>query len=229
MEQGNNFDVLIIDDNSPDGTGKLADEMAKDNPRIQVIHRKGKLGLGTAYVAGFKYALGKNYDFIFEMDADFSHNPADLPRLLEATNYADLVIGSRWVRGGGIINWSPLRRAISRGGSLYARFLLGVPVKDLTSGFKCFRREALASLDLDLLKSNGYGFQVEVNYICSKAGFRLKEVPIIFPDRVRGKSKMSGKIVLEAMGVVWKLRHKKIPLQNISSSSQIEQARSVTR
>jgi dolichol-phosphate mannosyltransferase len=199
-------DVLIIDDNSPDGTGQVADEIASTDPRIRVLHRPEKLGLGTAYVSGFRHALANRYDRVVEMDADFSHRPVDLSRLLEAAATADLVIGSRNVRGGKVVGWSPLRRMISRGGSLYARLVLGIPVRDCTGGFKCLTRRALSHLDLDLLQSNGYAFQVEVNYACYRAGMRIVEVPIVFPDRVRGKSKMSLQIMIEAALLVLRLR-----------------------
>jgi dolichol-phosphate mannosyltransferase len=206
LSQGAHFDVLVVDDNSPDGTGRLADEMARSDRRVTVLHRDGKLGLGTAYVAGFKHSLARGYDFVFEMDADFSHDPADLSRLLEAAQQADVVIGSRWVPGGGAPNWSWPRVLISRGGSVYSRLILGLPIADLTSGFKCFRREVLASLNLDAIGSNGYAFQVEVNYLCSRRGYRIAEVPIVFVDRRVGKSKMSGAIVVEAMLMVLKYR-----------------------
>jgi dolichol-phosphate mannosyltransferase len=204
--QGENFDVLIVDDRSPDGTGVVADALAAEDARVHVLHREGKLGLGTAYLAGFKLALAWGYEAVFEMDADFSHSPADLPRLLAAVDVADVAIGSRWVPGGGTVDWSLLRRLISRGGSWYAGLILGLPVSDLTSGFKCFRREVLAALDLDRVRSNGYGFQVEMNYLCHRAGFRLAEVPIVFPDRTVGCSKMSWRIILEAAVRVWQLR-----------------------
>ena len=206
LGQGEHFDVLVVDDNSPDQTGRLADEMAANDPRVHVIHRSGKLGLGTAYVAGFKWALARGYDFVFEMDADFSHDPADLPRLLAAAQQADLVIGSRWIPGGGAPNWSWLRTFISRGGSIFSRLVLGLAIADLTSGFKCFRREALASLNLDAIVSNGYAFQVEVNYLFARKGYRVVEVPIVFVDRRVGKSKMSSHIVVEAMIMVLKTR-----------------------
>ena len=206
LGQGDHFNVLIVDDNSPDGTGQLADQLANGDPRVAVIHRQEKRGLGTAYVAGFEQALTQGYDFVFEMDADFSHDPADLPRLLAAAESADVVIGSRWVDGGGARNWSWLRTCVSRGGSIFARTVLGLPIADLTSGFKCFRREVLASLNLRNVGSNGYSFQVEVNYICSRRGFRIAEVPIVFVDRRVGKSKMSSGIVLEAMLMVLRYR-----------------------
>lgn len=199
-------DILIVDDNSPDGTGRIADEIAAREQRLEVLHRPGKAGLGTAYIAGFQHALAHGYERIVEMDADFSHRPEDLPKLLRAADGADLVIGSRAVPGGSVIGWSPLRHIISRGGSWYARLLLGLPVQDCTSGFKCFRREALAALDLRSVRSNGYAFQVELNYLCHRAGCRIAEVPITFPDRRVGHSKMSRRIVLEAATLVWQLR-----------------------
>jgi len=196
------IDVLVVDDASPDGTGELAEMLAEANPAVHVIHRQGKLGLGTAYLAGFQYALRRGYDLVVEMDADFSHRPEDLPALIAAARGADVVIGSRWVRGGKAVGWSPLRRLLSEGGSLYARWLLDLPVLDCTSGFKCFRRSALETLDLDAIHSSGYAFQVEVNYLCRRNGLRLAEVPITFPDRAEGESKMSLRIVLEAWWLV---------------------------
>ncbi len=201
--------LLVVDDNSPDGTGDLADSLASTDSRVHVLHRAGKEGLGRAYVAGFRLALEWGYDRIVEMDCDFSHRPEDLPRLLAAADTADVVIGSRNVPGGRAVDWSPIRHLISKGGSLYTRLLLGLPVRDCTSGFKCFRRDVLAALDLDRVASNGYGFQVELNYLAHRAGFRLVEVPIIFPDRTVGSSKMSGRIVLEAALMVWNLRRQK--------------------
>ena len=200
-------DLLIVDDNSPDGTGQLADELAAHNPRVHVLHRSGKLGLGTAYIAGFRYALSKGYEYIFEMDADFSHDPVYLPALLGAAkDGAGVVIGSRRVPGGGTENWGLSRQLISAGGSLYARTILGLVVRDLTSGFKCFRREVLAAIDLDAVHSNGYSFQIEMTYRAVRKGFSVAEVPIIFIDRRAGQSKMSSKIFAEAMGMVWRLR-----------------------
>ncbi|MFN8635050.1 MAG: polyprenol monophosphomannose synthase [Chloroflexota bacterium] len=206
LGQGESFNVLVVDDNSPDGTGAIADELAAADSRVNVIHRDGKRGLGTAYVAGFKWALERGFDYIFEMDADFSHDPDALPRLLDGAIQGDCAVGSRWVPGGGTENWSLLRKLISRGGSLYAKLILGVPVNDLTSGFKCFAAYVLRSLDLDSIQSNGYGFQVEVNYRCHRLGFRIVEVPIYFVDRRVGQSKMSSGIVFEAAKVVWRLR-----------------------
>ena len=198
--------VLVVDDNSPDGTGELADAISLQTPRVHVVHRTDKQGLGTAFIVGFQYALAHDYDCIVEMDADFSHRPEDLPGLLRSTETADVVIGSRNVPGGRVIGWSLLRHIISKGGSFYARLMLGLPVRDCTSGFKCFRRSAVEALDLTKLRSNGYAFQVEVNYACARAGLRFVEVPIVFPDRVRGVSKMSPRIALEATWLVLRLR-----------------------
>jgi dolichol-phosphate mannosyltransferase len=200
-------DLLIVDDASPDGTGQLADQLAATDAKVTVLHRAGKLGLGTAYIAGFKQALARNYEFVFEMDCDFSHDPKYLPLLLErARAGADLVLGSRYVDGGGTVNWGPVRKLISRGGSLYARTILGVGVRDLTGGFKCFRRRVLEALDLDSVSAQGYGFQIELTYRTLRQGFAVEEVPIVFVDRRVGQSKMSKKIFLEALTLVWKLR-----------------------
>ena len=198
--------ILVVDDNSPDGTGELADEMAQRDVRVNVIHREGKLGLGTAYIAGFKWALERAYPRVFEMDADFSHQPRYIPEFLKAADSADLVLGTRYIRGGGTEGWSMLRSFISRAGNLYARLILWMGFHDLTGGFKCFRREVLEALDLDDIKSTGYAFQIELTYRAHKAGFRIVETPIVFPDRTRGQSKMSQGIVWEAMINVIKLR-----------------------
>lgn len=201
------LDVLVVDDNSPDGTGQIADALAAKEPRIQVLHREKKEGLGRAYLAAFRWALEHGYPYVLEMDADFSHDPRYLPKLLdEAERGADLVIGSRYVQGGGTVNWGIGRQIISRGGSLYARTILGVRVRDLTAGFKCFRRKVLEALDLDGVTSSGYGFQIELTYKTLKKGFRVSEVPIVFEDRRVGHSKMNRKIFLEALWKVWKLR-----------------------
>ena len=197
-------DILIVDDNSPDGTGKLAEEIAAQNPQVQVMHRAGKLGLGTAYIAGFKYAVEHHYDAAFEMDADFSHDPRYLPDFLKAIESADLVIGSRYVKGGGTPNWSLLRRFISGGGNIFARFMLGIPVRDCTAGFRCYRRQVLEDIDLDTIESQGYAFQVELAYRVYRRGFKIVETPIIFLDRRVGKSKMSRAIFLE--GFTWVVR-----------------------
>lgn len=201
--------VLVVDDNSPDGTGQLLAEWAEApqyEGRLFLLRRAGKLGLGTAYIAGFRWALARSYRRILEMDADFSHNPRYLPDLLAAAEEADLVLGSRYVPGGGVKNWGFWRRFLSRGGSLYARVLLGLPYQDLTGGFKCFRREVLETLDLGAVRSNGYSFQIELTYRAHCKGFKIKEVPIVFEDREVGKSKMSKHIFLEAVLMVWKLR-----------------------
>lgn len=190
--------VLVVDDNSPDGTGEIADRISAAEPRVEVLHRPRKEGLGPAYLAGFRRALGAGAGFVLEMDSDFSHDPADLPRLLEAAREADVAVGSRYVPGGGVENWTRLRKAVSRGGSAYARLILGIPVRDLTGGFKCFRREVLEAIDLDSVDSLGYAFQVEMTYRASRAGFEVVEVPIFFRDRRAGASKMSGTIVAEA-------------------------------
>ena len=201
--------VLVIDDNSPDGTGEIADRLAADHDWVHVLHRARKEGLGPAYLAGFKRALDLGAELVMEMDCDFSHDPADVPRLTAATDDADLVIGSRYVPGGGTRNWGLVRRLISRGGSLYAQLLLGAPVRDLTGGFKCYRRGVLETIDLDAIHSKGYAFQIETTYRAIRAGFRVAEVPIVFVDRQVGGSKMSKAIVLEA---VWK-----VPLLRIST------------
>jgi len=194
--------VLVIDDNSPDGTGRLADRLAHELDYVDVLHRPQKEGLGPAYIAGFRRALQDGAERILEMDCDFSHDPKDVPRLIEATEDADLVLGSRYVEGGAVANWGVLRRAISAAGSLYARLLLSVQVRDLTGGFKCYRRTVLETIDLDAIDSKGYAFQIETTYRALRAGFRAVEVPIKFVDREAGGSKMSGAIVLEA---VWKV------------------------
>lgn len=194
--------VLIVDDSSPDGTGEIADRLAAAHEGVEVLHRPRKEGLGPAYIAGFRRALAAGAGLVLEMDSDFSHDPAYLPRLLEASERADLVIGSRYVAGGGVGDWGPLRRAISRGGSAYARLVLGVGVHDLTGGFKCFRREVLEALDLDAVSARGYAFQVELTYRAIQRGFRVVEVPIFFRDRRAGTSKMDRAIVAEA---VWRV------------------------
>jgi dolichol-phosphate mannosyltransferase len=200
-------DLLVVDDGSPDGTGALAEQLAARDPRVAVLHREKKQGLGTAYVAGFRRALGSDYEYVFEMDCDFSHDPKYLPVLLAAARGgADLVLGSRYVAGGGTVNWGPMRKLISRGGSLYARTILGVPVRDLTGGFKCFRRRVLEAIDLSTVSAQGYGFQIEMTYRAIKLGFRVEEVPIVFVDRRVGQSKMSKKIFVEALTLVWRLR-----------------------
>ena len=206
LEVDGALDILVVDDGSPDGTGELVEAFAEASSRVQMLQRGSKQGLGTAYVDGFRYALAQGYDYMVQMDADFSHRPEDLPRLLEAAEDADLVIGSRNVPGGRVENCSFVRRFISKGGSLYARTLLSLPIKDCTGGFKCFHRSVLERIDLGGMRSNGYGFQVEISFLAHRAGFRIAEVPIVFPDRTAGQSKMSKSIFLEAASLVWKLR-----------------------
>jgi dolichol-phosphate mannosyltransferase len=201
--------VLVVDDSSPDGTGEIADRLAAVHDEVAVLHRPRKEGLGPAYLAGFRVALDDGADRIIEMDADFSHDPAYLPRLIEATENADLAIGSRYVPGGGITEWGPMRRFISRGGSAYARVALGLPIQDLTGGFKCYRREVLESIHLETIEARGYAFQVETTYRAIKAGFRVVEVPIVFKDRADGTSKMSKSIVAEAMWRVPAMRFRR--------------------
>jgi dolichol-phosphate mannosyltransferase len=203
-EQG--VSVLVIDDNSPDGTGELADSLARELDGVEVLHRPQKEGLGPAYLAGFRRALGSGAELILEVDCDFSHDPADVPRLIEAAGQADLVLGSRYVPGGSVRNWGLIRRVVSAGGSLYARVLLGVAVRDLTGGFKCFRRAVLEAIDLEAISSRGYAFQIETTYRALRAGFRVAEIPITFVDRELGGSKMSRRIVLEAIWRVPALR-----------------------
>jgi dolichol-phosphate mannosyltransferase len=200
--------VLVIDDNSPDGTGELADRLAGELEGVEVLHRPRKEGLGPAYLDGFRRALAEGAELILEVDCDFSHDPADVPRLIEAAREADLVLGSRYVPGGSVRNWGLVRRVISAGGSLYARLLLGVGVRDLTGGFKCYRRDVLETIDLDAIGSRGYAFQIETTYRALRAGFRVVEVPITFVDREQGGSKMSRRIVLEAIWEVPALRLK---------------------
>ncbi len=199
-------DVLVVDDNSPDGTGAIADGLAAKDPRVKVLHRAAKEGLGKAYLAGFAWALERGYDLVLEMDADFSHHPRHLPALLDRSRDADLVLGSRYVPGGGTVNWGLGRRILSRGGSLYARTILGVDVRDLTGGFKCFRREVLEAIELPTVECTGYAFQIELTYRTVLRGFRVAEVPIVFEDRRVGQSKMSRRIVLEALRKVWAIR-----------------------
>jgi dolichol-phosphate mannosyltransferase len=201
------FRVLVVDDNSPDGTAAVVADLARDQPRVGLLSRSGKLGLGTAYLAGFRRALDEGAEFVCEMDADFSHDPRYLPALLEAaeTRY-DLALGSRYVRDGGTVNWGVIRQLISRGGNIYARTILGLPVMDATGGFRCYRRRALEAIDLGAIHSNGYSFQIEMLYRVLQSGGAIGEVPIIFPDRRVGQSKMSRRIVLEALVTVWRLR-----------------------
>ena len=194
--------VLVIDDGSPDGTGEIADRLAAELPWVSVLHRERKEGIGPAYIAGFRRLLAEGAELVLEMDCDFSHDPADVPRVIEAAAEADLVLGSRYVEGGGTVNWGLVRRFVSRGGCLYAQVLLGVRVRDLTGGFKCFRRETLEAIDLDALSAHGYAFQIETTYRVLRAGLRVKEIPIRFTERRAGASKMTGAIVAEA---IWKV------------------------
>jgi len=204
--QGLPVEVLIIDDNSPDGTGEVADQIAAADPRVHVMHRPGKMGLGSAYVAGFRYALERDYDAVFEMDADFSHNPESLPEFLHELESADLVVGSRYLHGVTVVNWPLKRLILSYGANVYSRVITGIPIKDLTGGYKCFRRQVLEALDLSRVRSDGYGFQIEINYKAWRKGFRIKEIPIMFVDRRAGESKMNRRIVWEAAWMVWRLR-----------------------
>ncbi|MBS1958517.1 MAG: polyprenol monophosphomannose synthase [Bdellovibrionales bacterium] len=200
--------VLVIDDGSPDGTGQVADGLAAKNNRIHVLHRKQKQGLGPAYIAGFKWGFQNGFDHVIEMDADFSHNPRFLPAMLENLAKNDFVIGSRYVRGGGTVNWGIMRKIISKGGSLYARLILGAPINDFTGGFNGWHRKVIEAINLDTLEAGGYSFQIELKYRAFKKGFRFAEFPILFEDRRVGKSKMSSKIVVEALGLVPRLRLK---------------------
>ena len=201
--------VLVIDDNSPDGTGALADALAAELPWVEVLHRPGKDGLGPAYIAGFRHALAAGASLVLEIDCDFSHDPADVPRLVATCEAgADVTLGSRWVEGGGTVNWGAVRTLVSRGGSLYARIILGVSVRDLTGGFRCFKRDVLAGIDLDAVEAKGYGFQIEMAYRALLQGFTITEIPITFVDRRVGESKMGGSIVVEAILRVPALRYR---------------------
>lgn len=207
LSQNEEFDVLIVDDGSPDGTGAKVKEMMTSESRIHILEREGKLGLGTAYLAGFRYGLAKDFEFIFEMDADFSHPPKDLNNLYKACkNGADVAIGSRYTKGGGVKNWSNYRLFLSRGASLYVRMITFMPVMDPTAGFKCYRRKVLEVIDLDKINSVGYAFQIEMKYAAYQNGFKIEEVPIIFADRIKGTSKMDGSIIKEAIWGVLNMR-----------------------
>ncbi len=207
LEQDERIEVLIVDDNSPDGTGRLADEVAAGEPRVHVLHREGKLGLGTAYRAGFRWALDRDYEFVFEMDADFSHDPKHLPEFLQAAADADLVLGSRYLDGRvTVVNWPMPRLLLSYCANIYARVITGLKVCDSTGGFKCYRRRVLEAIDLEAVHSNGYAFQIEMSLRAARKGFRIKEIPIVFVDRTEGESKMSGAIIREAVWMVWRLR-----------------------
>ncbi len=204
------LDILVIDDNSPDGTGKYVGEMSKENSRIKFISRKGKLGLGTAYVEGYRYMLKNGYDIAFQMDADYSHDPKEIANFKKYIEEYDLVIGSRYIQGVNVINWPMKRLLLSYFANYYTKIITGLPLKDSTGGFKCFKRKVLEAIDLNQIKSNGYAFQIEMNYKAWIKGFKLKEISIIFMDRVAGTSKMSKKIVKEAIFRVWKLRFRHI-------------------
>jgi len=206
LQQDPRIEVLVVDDNSPDGTGAVADELAAANPRVHVLHRTAKQGLGRAYLAAFGWALERGYDYVFEMDADFSHDPKFLPLFLEAIASADIVIGSRYKQGVNVINWPISRLLLSVGANQYARMVTGLPITDSTGGFKCFRRKVLEAIDFSRVRSNGYAFQIEMSFRAWRKGFRIVEIPIVFTDRVEGQSKMSRRIVREAIWMVWSLR-----------------------
>jgi len=206
LKQDERLSILVIDDNSPDGTGQIADKIAAQNPRVLVLHREKKEGLGQAYIAGFKWALERDYDYVFEMDADFSHDPKYLPDFLGEIEHCDIVLGSRYISGVNVINWPMMRLLLSYYANVYTRVVTGLPLRDATGGFKCFRRQVLESIDLDDVRSNGYSFQIEVSYRAYKKGFKIREIPIVFVDRTAGQSKMSKKIVREAVLMVWRLR-----------------------
>jgi dolichol-phosphate mannosyltransferase len=210
LEKDDAFSVLVVDDGSPDGTAALVKEMQAKNDRVHIIERKGKMGLGTAYVAGFKYGIREGFDYILEMDADFSHDPNALPVLLKKAEDHDLVIGSRYSNGVNVVNWPMRRLLLSYFANIYTRIITGLPVHDATGGFKCYKRKVLEAFDLDSIKSNGYSFQIETNFLAWKKGFNILEVPIIFVDRSAGVSKMSKHIVHEAMWMVWKLKLKSL-------------------
>jgi dolichol-phosphate mannosyltransferase len=210
LSKNKEINILIVDDNSPDGTAAFVENEKKDNDRIHLIKRSSKQGLGTAYIAGFKYALQNNFELIFEMDADFSHDPKEIPKFLEEIKNSDLVIGSRYINGVNVVNWPMRRLLLSSFANVYTRIITGMPIHDATGGFKCFRRKVLESINLDQVRSNGYAFQIEMNFKAWKKGFKVKEIPIIFVDRMKGQSKMSKKIVREAVTMVWKLRIKSI-------------------
>ncbi len=205
LAQAPSLNVLVVDDNSPDGTAGIVTEIARANPRVQLMSRAGKLGLGTAYIAGFKWGLSRGYACLVEMDADFSHDPREIPNMQKAIEHADLVLGSRYIDGVRVVNWPLSRLFLSKGASYYVRIITGLPVHDPTGGFKCFRRSVLEALDLDAVRSNGYAFQIEMTYETWMKGFRVREIPITFTDRYAGQSKMSGHIIREALWMVWAL------------------------
>ncbi len=207
LEQSPEIDVLVVDDASPDGTGELADEIAgRSRGRVHVLHREGKLGLGTAYVTGFRWALERGYDVVFEMDADFSHDPTHLPEFLACVRDYDVVLGSRYLNGVTVVNWSMKRLLLSYTANAYARFVTGIPISDLTGGYRCYRRQVLEAIDLGAMRASGYAFQIEMTYRAARNGFRIGEMPIIFVDRNVGMSKMSKGVIWEAVWIVWRLR-----------------------
>jgi dolichol-phosphate mannosyltransferase len=206
LSQAPGIHVLVVDDNSPDGTGTLADEMAAEDQRINVLHRPGKLGLGTAYIAGFKWALEHDYELVFEMDSDFSHNPEHIPEFLETAQQYDLVLGSRYLKGVTVVNWPMSRLLLSYFANIYARVITGLPFSDTTGGFKCYHRKVLEGIDLDAITSEGYSFQIETSFRAWRKGFKIGEITIVFTDRTEGSSKMSGRIIREAIWKVWWLR-----------------------
>jgi dolichol-phosphate mannosyltransferase len=206
LVQNLDLDILVVDDNSPDGTGQVVEDLRKNIPQLFILHRQNKEGLGRAYIAGFKWALAQGYQYMFEMDADFSHQPKYLKDFLAAIKDNDLVIGSRYIKGGGTEGWSKIREFISRFGCLYAKIILGLPINDLTGGFKCYRREVLENIDLDQVQSNGYMFQIEMTYKAIKNKYKVKEIPIVFLERQQGKTKFNKKIIWEAVVNCWKLR-----------------------
>jgi len=207
LGQDEEVEILVVDDNSPDGTGDLVEDISRESSRVHLLRRPGKMGLGTAYISGFRYALSRpDIHCVFEMDADFSHQPKYIPDFLIAIESADVVLGSRYVSGGGVENWGVSRQVLSRGGSVFSRFMLGLPARDCTGGFRCYRREVLEAIDLDQISSEGFGFQVEMLYECYRNGFKIKEIPIVFPDREKGTSKISKRIVFEAFFLVCRMK-----------------------
>ncbi len=210
LQQTDMVEVLIVDDNSPDGTADIVKRMMQTNPRIHIIQRERKMGLGTAYVAGFKYAIQHKFDFVFEMDADFSHNPKEIPVMLSKMDQCDVVIGSRYIKGVNVVNWPMKRLILSYSANIYTRIITGMPVYDATAGFKCYKRKVLETINIDGLRSNGYAFQIETNFMAWRKGFIIKEIPIVFVDRRVGVSKMNKKIVYEAAFMVWRLKARSI-------------------